>query len=721
MHAGSSDGAATNRARPTLRPVVTLTANPDTLVLNGPAVGRHRRGDRDASGGPLANLRVHLDLVTGGIVSACGRLSLTDVTTASDGRAGVVFTAPTLPLPLARVRQCERAASRLSPRRWARMRRSANSFSASIRFLTPTSTNTACGLRGELRDLAESRRRRAAWSRSATPAACRPGHAISNSGFRWSWSDGATKIGPSVTHDFGAAGTYVVTLTITDDIGQSGSKSALHHRELTSSIRSIDMAENSRIDDLRRRVQKDPASIAFAQLAEECRRAGRISGGGRYVPRRPRDPSGLSVGARHARTRARRARSARRGAGRVVAGARRARRKIWPPSADSPRSTTAAATSLRRWRNTGPRCCSPATIPISRRRSPICRVRSSRRSRPRSGGLTMDHMQEELLKHAPPPQQPPAVTVGPAPDRHPPAAMLASDRSRRSAESRQLSRPRRARPAASSRLRERRLTLVRRPHWRRTPAPSVVRWTPSPDDRATRTVAALEQWLAAIHVARADATALKRRHQAIRAALAEQHLDALVVTSLPNILYLTNFTGSSAIVILTADRLEFLTDFRYVTAIERAAARVSRARADAGRRLLRRDARAASRQRSPLARVGFEAAHLTVARHAWLTATLLGSRAGRRRARRDRRHRRTRARAEGRLRDRDAARGGAPAVGGRGRRARRRARGHDRARTRAGHRLAHPAGRIQPHGVRDDRRQRTERARCRTRTPASED
>jgi len=33
------------------------------------------------------------------------------------------------------------------------------------------------------------------------------------------------------------------------------------------------MADNPRIDDLRRRVQKDPASIAFAQLAEECRRA----------------------------------------------------------------------------------------------------------------------------------------------------------------------------------------------------------------------------------------------------------------------------------------------------------------------------------------------------------------------------------------------------------------------------------------------------------------
>jgi len=34
------------------------------------------------------------------------------------------------------------------------------------------------------------------------------------------------------------------------------------------------MLDNPRIEDLRRRVQKDPASIAFAQLAEECRRAG---------------------------------------------------------------------------------------------------------------------------------------------------------------------------------------------------------------------------------------------------------------------------------------------------------------------------------------------------------------------------------------------------------------------------------------------------------------
>jgi tetratricopeptide (TPR) repeat protein len=36
------------------------------------------------------------------------------------------------------------------------------------------------------------------------------------------------------------------------------------------------MAENPRLEDLRRRVQLDPSSIAFAQLAEEYRRAGQL-------------------------------------------------------------------------------------------------------------------------------------------------------------------------------------------------------------------------------------------------------------------------------------------------------------------------------------------------------------------------------------------------------------------------------------------------------------
>ena len=47
--------------------------------------------------------------------------------------------------------------------------------------------------------------------------------------------------------------------------------------------------------------------------------------------------------------------------------------------------------------------------------------------------------------------------------------------------------------------------------------------------------------------------------------MAEQALDALVVTSLANVLYLTNFDGSSAIAVVTAERVLFITDFRYLT------------------------------------------------------------------------------------------------------------------------------------------------------------
>src|SRR4051812_12980781 len=69
-------------------------------------------------------------------------------------------------------------------------------------------------------------------------------------------------------------------------------------------------------------------------------------------------------------------------------------------------------------------------------------------------------------------------------------------------------------------------------------------------------------------MAHAPTELLARRHQNIRDAIAHRAVDALVVTSLPNVTYLTNFSGSAGIAIVTADRVLFLTDFRYATAVE---------------------------------------------------------------------------------------------------------------------------------------------------------
>ena len=114
---------------------------------------------------------------------------------------------------------------------------------------------------------------------------------------------------------------------------------------------------------------------------------------------------------------------------------------------------------------------------------------------------------------------------------------------------------------------------------------------------------------------------LERRCQAIRAAIAEQHLDALVITSPPNIFYLTNFTGSSAIVILTTHRIEFVTDFRYLTVVREmqlAWPEFTLTTVEGSY-----DATLVQRLSSlSLPCVGIDATHLTVARHTWMMASL---------------------------------------------------------------------------------------------------
>ena len=44
--------------------------------------------------------------------------------------------------------------------------------------------------------------------------------------FHWDFSDGISKNGAFVQHDFSAPGTYTATLTVTDDLGNQSSKSA---------------------------------------------------------------------------------------------------------------------------------------------------------------------------------------------------------------------------------------------------------------------------------------------------------------------------------------------------------------------------------------------------------------------------------------------------------------------------------------------------------------
>jgi Xaa-Pro aminopeptidase len=57
------------------------------------------------------------------------------------------------------------------------------------------------------------------------------------------------------------------------------------------------------------------------------------------------------------------------------------------------------------------------------------------------------------------------------------------------------------------------------------------------------------------------------RLAALGAKLSAEHIDALVLTSLANIRYLTGFSGTSALAVATASDIRLITDFRYETQV----------------------------------------------------------------------------------------------------------------------------------------------------------
>jgi Xaa-Pro aminopeptidase len=102
--------------------------------------------------------------------------------------------------------------------------------------------------------------------------------------------------------------------------------------------------------------------------------------------------------------------------------------------------------------------------------------------------------------------------------------------------------------------------------------------------------------------------------------------DGLYVCHLPNIAYLTNFTGTSAVLLITADALHFITDFRYLSAVS---ALQTGPAACPGLEVWAvgesyEETLVSALGRIALPKVGFEAAHLTVSRLRWLEATLRG-------------------------------------------------------------------------------------------------
>jgi tetratricopeptide (TPR) repeat protein len=221
------------------------------------------------------------------------------------------------------------------------------------------------------------------------------------------------------------------------------------------------VAENARIEDLRRRVQRDPASIAFAQLAEELRRAGRFDEAVDTCR------AGLSIHPGYL--------SARVTLGRALLELN----QLEAAQGELEHVLKSASENLAAIRGLGEIHHRRGELKeaLAQFRAALALARNDpeleetvaqlahqvepQKAAVAADELSFDQMQSELLKLAPPPP----VASAPPPQSVPSVAS----------------------PALAP------------------PEPTPLAWAPTPEqERAVRTVAALEQWLDAIHVARAD-------------------------------------------------------------------------------------------------------------------------------------------------------------------------------------------------------------------------
>jgi Xaa-Pro aminopeptidase len=116
---------------------------------------------------------------------------------------------------------------------------------------------------------------------------------------------------------------------------------------------------------------------------------------------------------------------------------------------------------------------------------------------------------------------------------------------------------------------------------------------------------------------------LRARSEGLRSELRASHLDGLVVSSLPNIAYLTGFLASAGLLIVIPDSLILIGDGRYREALKTCRERwpdVRTVTLEVGTTYDEALVRALLPLRG--LRVGFEAAHLSVSRHRYLATGL---------------------------------------------------------------------------------------------------
>jgi PKD repeat protein len=198
---------------------VTLYASPDTLRQDGASQSQISIQAQDGNGQPVRNLPVRLDIAVDGMLTDYGQLSGKNLVTGGDGRASATYTAPLPPIDQVDRQTVVQIQATPGGSNYA------NAFtrSVSIRLVPPGVILPPNGTPVPSFTYAPSAPvTRMDVTFDASLSTDSDGRIVT---YAWNFGDGKTDSGVVVKHDFSVMGVYIVTLTVTDDRGQSASLS----------------------------------------------------------------------------------------------------------------------------------------------------------------------------------------------------------------------------------------------------------------------------------------------------------------------------------------------------------------------------------------------------------------------------------------------------------------------------------------------------------------
>jgi PKD repeat protein len=191
---------------------LALTANPDILEQDGTSQSRIVILARDATGQPVRGLPLHVDLTANISLLSAGRLSTPDVTTGTDGRATITYTAP--PMPADTIDRGTIITILVTPT--GTDHANATPRAVSIRIVPPSVVTPGPVASFTVRPSIPILNAAATFDGSASRS---PSGTIV--AWAWDFGDQVTGNGALAQHIYRAKGTYTVTLVVMDDTGRT--------------------------------------------------------------------------------------------------------------------------------------------------------------------------------------------------------------------------------------------------------------------------------------------------------------------------------------------------------------------------------------------------------------------------------------------------------------------------------------------------------------------